>query len=89
MPLSLDDGLRVAARYVDYYKTVHPHSAIGYVTPQTPLEGRQQAIFDARDKKLDASAHPARCPSPPTFRSAGRYCLIALADTPVHAEPGH
>ena len=55
MPLSLEDGMRVAARYVAYYNTVRLHSAIGYITPQTRLEGRQQEIFDARDRKLDAA----------------------------------
>ena len=33
-------------------RTVRLHSAIGYVTPQAMLEGRQQAIFDERDRKL-------------------------------------
>lgn len=55
VPLSLEDGRRVAARYVAYYNTVRLHSAIGYVTPQTRLEGRQQDVFDARDRKLDAA----------------------------------
>ena len=55
VPLSLEDGRRVAARYIEYYNTVRLHSAIGYVTPQTRLEGRQQALFDARDQKLDVA----------------------------------
>jgi transposase InsO family protein len=60
VPLTFDDGLRVAARYVAYYNTVRLHSAIGYVTPQTRLEGRQQEIFDGRDRKLEAArAHRA------------------------------
>ena len=53
VPLSLEDGRRVAARYIDYYNTERLHSALGYVTPQTRLEGRQQDVFDARDRKLD------------------------------------
>lgn len=55
VPLTFEDGLRVAARYVEYYNTVRLHSAIGYVTPQTRLEGRQQEVFEARDRKLDAA----------------------------------
>lgn len=53
VPLSLDDGRRVAERYIDYYNTERLHSALGYVTPQTRLEGRQQGVFDARDRKLE------------------------------------
>ena len=33
VPLSLEDGLRVAARYIAYYNTERLQSAIGYVTP--------------------------------------------------------
>jgi len=55
VPLTLDDGLRVAARYITYCNTERLHSAIGYVTPQTRLEGRQQQLFDARDEKLEAA----------------------------------
>ena len=59
--LTLDDGLRVAARYITYYNTELLHSAIRYVTPQTRFEGRQQQLFDARDVKLEAArAHRAR-----------------------------
>lgn len=51
-PLSLDDAKRGVAKFVEEYNTVRLHSAIGYVTPQVMLEGRQQAIFDERDRKL-------------------------------------
>ncbi|MGH7663728.1 MAG: integrase core domain-containing protein [Gemmatimonadaceae bacterium] len=53
VPLSLDDGLRVARRYIEYYNTARLHSAIGYITPQTRLEGRQADVFTARDQKLE------------------------------------
>jgi len=35
------------------YNTVRLHSAIGYVTPQDMLAGRQAEIHAARDRKLE------------------------------------
>jgi len=52
-PLTLEDALRIVARYVEQYNTVRLHSAIGYVTPQAKLEGREKAIFAERDRKLE------------------------------------
>lgn len=51
-PLSLQDARRIVAEFVVHYNTVRLHSAIGYVTPQDKLEGREQAIFATRDQKL-------------------------------------
>ena len=52
-PLTLDDGLRLIETYVNYYNSVRLHSAIGYVTPQDMLAGRQAEIHTARDRKLE------------------------------------
>jgi putative transposase len=52
-PLTLEDALRIVARYVEEYNTVRLHSAIGYVTPQAKLEGREKAIWAERDRKLE------------------------------------
>jgi putative transposase len=52
-PLTLEDAVRIVARYVEQYNTVRLHSAIGYVTPQAKLEGREKAIFSERDRKLE------------------------------------
>jgi len=54
-PLSLEDAQRIVARYVEHYNTVRLHSAIGYLTPKDKLEGRAQAIFAERDRKLEAA----------------------------------
>jgi putative transposase len=52
-PLTLDDARRLIQSYVDHYNTVRLHSAIGYVTPQDMLLGRQAEIHAERDCKLD------------------------------------
>lgn len=52
-PLTLEDACRVIQRYIDYYNGVRLHSAIGYVTPQDMLAGRQAEIHAARDRKLE------------------------------------
>jgi putative transposase len=54
-PLTLEDAQRVVAGYVERYNTVRLHSAIGYVTPQAKLQGRDKAIQDERDRKLEAA----------------------------------
>jgi hypothetical protein len=52
VPLSLEDARRIVADYVLHYNTVRLHSAIGYLTPQDKLAGREAEIFAARDRKL-------------------------------------
>jgi putative transposase len=54
-PLCLEDARRVVGRYVEHSNTVRLHSAIGYVTPQAKLEGREKTIFAERDRKLEAA----------------------------------
>lgn len=55
VPLSIDEARRLVGRYVDHYNRVRLHSAIGYVTPQAKLEGREPQIFAERDRKLEAA----------------------------------
>lgn len=59
-PLSLEDARRLVERYVAHYNTVRLHSAIGYVTPADRLAGRQQQIFEERDRKLEAARERRR-----------------------------
>jgi putative transposase len=56
VPLSLDDARRIVGDYVNYYNTVRLHSAIGYITPKDKLEGRDPAIFAARERRTQLRA---------------------------------
>ena len=52
-PLTPEDARRLIASYVDHYNMVRLHSAIGFVTPNDMLAGRQAEIHAARDRKLE------------------------------------
>ena len=54
-PLTLEDARRIVGKFVAYYTTVRLHSAIGYVTPEAKLQGRDQEIVAERDRKLEAA----------------------------------
>lgn len=53
VPLSVEDARRAIERYIEHYNNVRLHSAIGYITPKDMLEGREQEIFETRDRKLE------------------------------------
>jgi len=61
-PLTLEDALRVVARYIEHYNHTRLHSAIGYVPPMAVLKERREAIHTERDDKL-AKARSARLES--------------------------
>jgi len=79
-PLSLEDAQRLVARFVEHYNTVRLHSAIGYLTPKDKLEGREQEIFDARDRKLEEARERRKAK-----RHAARQA--ALDGQPANATP--
>jgi putative transposase len=54
-PLTLDDARRITANYVLEYNGTRLHGALGYVTPEDKLHGRDTAIFAERDRKLEES----------------------------------
>jgi putative transposase len=53
VPLSLEDAERLVGQYATVYNEQRLHSALGYVTPLTRLQGRQAEIHAARDRKLE------------------------------------
>ena len=59
-PLTLEDAQRVVGQYITEYNTVRLHSAIGYVTPQDMLDGKQAEIHAERDRKLEAAREERR-----------------------------
>ena len=54
-PRTLDEARRMVAAFVTHYNTERLHSAIGFVTPADVLAGRADAIWAARDQKLEAA----------------------------------
>ena len=52
VPLSLEEARQLVGRFIEDYNHRRLHSAFGYVTPADKLAGREQAIFDERDRKL-------------------------------------
>ena len=51
-PLDLADARKLVRAYVAHYNQRRLHSAIGYVTPQDKLAGRERIIFAERKEKL-------------------------------------
>jgi transposase InsO family protein len=51
-PLSIEDAKRLICKFVEYYNSERLHSAIGFVTPDDKLHGKEKAIFGERDRKL-------------------------------------
>jgi len=54
-PLSLEDARRLVEGYVEHYNDVRLNSAIGYITPNDRLAGRQHEIHAERDRKLEGA----------------------------------
>ncbi|HEV2731647.1 MAG TPA: IS3 family transposase [Terriglobales bacterium] len=81
-PLTREDALRLIQTYVDHYNTVRLHSAIGYVTPQDMLAGRQAEIHAARDRKLEEARHQRQ------LRRAAVSMLAHSSNTTTMTLPG-
>jgi putative transposase len=55
VPLSLEEARRIVTDFVAHYNHVRLHSAVGYVTPNDKLLGKDAAIHAERDRKLVAA----------------------------------
>jgi putative transposase len=88
-PLTLEDARRLIQIYVDHYNTVRLHSAIGYVTPQDRLAGRQAEIHAARDRKLEEARRQRQLRRQQTMSSRfARICNTAKMTSPSETEAG-
>lgn len=52
-PLSLEEARTYVAEYVEHYNNIRLHSAIGYISPKDKLDGKENTIFEARNRKLE------------------------------------
>lgn len=59
-PLSVADARRLVTQFVAYYNNQRLHSAIGYITPQDKLAGREHEIFAERRRKLQQARQNRR-----------------------------
>jgi transposase InsO family protein len=84
-PLTLEEARRLVQSYVDYYNGVRLHSAIGYVTPQDRLAGRQAEIHAARDRKLEQTRQERQLRRQ---QAAANRCKGVTMSSPGETEAG-
>ena len=54
-PDSMEEARKVVGDFVEYYNSVRLHSAIGYITPDDKMAGRETEIWQERDRKLETA----------------------------------
>lgn len=59
-PRSVEEAREMTGEWITYYNDVRLHSTLGYVAPIDQLEGRSEAIFAARDAKLESAREQRR-----------------------------
>ncbi len=59
-PSTLAEARHVVAEFVAHYNNVRLHSSIGYVAPADKLAGLEDAIWKARDSKLEVAREHRR-----------------------------
>lgn len=66
-PETVAEARVVVAAFVDYYRHMRLHGAIGHITPADKLAGRDRQIWEERKRKLEA-ARTARGKQSPNHR---------------------
>jgi transposase InsO family protein len=82
-PLSLEDARRLVERFVTHYNEIRLHSALGFVSPKTKLEGREREIFAARDRKLEAAREARRLRRQAAHEKEGKTVSDFVCNAPM------
>ncbi len=83
-PLSLEDARRLVTAFVEHYNAERLHSALGYIAPTDKLEGRAEAIWTERDRKLAEAREARRLRRAEARRDAPPAELLTSAkETPI------
>ena len=77
--MTLEDARRLIQQYVNRYKNVRLHRAIGYVTPMDMLAGKKREIQSERDRKVGGGTETA-ADSPPAGRATDETDYFQLDD---------
>lgn len=54
-PATIEEARRLVGEFVEHYNNERLHSAIGYITPADKMNGRENDIWAARDRRLEAA----------------------------------
>lgn len=89
---SIDEARAWVARFVEWYNTVHLHSALRYVAPACRHDGEERSLLTNRDRVYDAARrrHPERWSGRSrNWTPVGAVTLNPTHVTPADAAPGN